>query len=200
MTIINNGFNVLDKYKHLSVEEIKSFADADRLPYAVLSLNLEKDLNIANVIRSAHIFGAERVFTIGWNKVDSRGMVGCQNYTNLEKVRVDADDLSAVNLKISEICSEYDFEPVFVEYNDDSKPITSNKFKKICKKRPLLIMGNEGQGIPTELMKVYENENVFHINQRGVMRSLNVSSAASVVFHQVMTNLTSKSLFNFFKG
>lgn len=71
MTVINNGFNVLDKYKSMTVEEIKLHADNDRLPFAVLSLNLEKDLNIANVIRSAHIFGAERVFTIGWNKVDS---------------------------------------------------------------------------------------------------------------------------------
>lgn len=198
MTIFNNGYNVLDKYKSLSVEQIKNIADSDRLPYAVLCLNLEKDLNVGNVIRSGHIFGAERVFTIGWNKIDSRSMVGCQNYTNLEKIRVDADDIDAVNLKISELCSKYNYEPVFVEYNDTSKSILSRSFKSICNKRPLLIMGNEGQGIPTELMKIYENKNIFHINQRGVMRSLNVSSAASVVFHQTMVNLTTKSVFNFF--
>ena len=197
--MFNNGFNVLDKFKTMTVDEIKSHADSDRLPYAVLCLNLEKDLNLGNVIRSGHIFGAERVFTIGWNKIDSRSMVGCQNYTNLEKIRVDVDDLDAVNLKISEICSDYDYEPVFVEYNDHSTSIKSKNFKRVCNKRPLFILGNEGKGVPQELMNIYDNKNVFHIDQLGVMRSLNVSSAASVVLHEAMNNIKSKTIFNFWR-
>lgn len=188
----NNGFNVLDKFKHMTVEEIKSHADADRLPFGVLCLNLEKDLNIANIIRSAHLFGADNVFTVGWNKVDSRGMVGVQHYTNLHKIRVESDNYNDVTKMIEDICESFNYVPVFIEYNENSKSINSFSFKRICNKRPMFIMGNEGKGIPESIMNYFHNKNIFHIEQRGVMRSLNVSSAASVVFHEAQKNITSK--------
>lgn len=191
-TFFNNGFNVLDKFKHMTVEEIKNYADSDRLPFGVLCLNLEKDLNISNIIRSAHIFGAENVFTLGWNKVDGRAMVGVQNYTNLHKIRVETDNYNDVIKTIEGICKTYQYFPVFIEYNNSSKDINSFSFKRICNKRPLFIMGNEGKGIPELIMNHFNNKNIFHIKQRGVVRSLNVSSAASIVFHEAQKNLDSK--------
>lgn len=190
-TMFNNGFNVLDKYKSMTVEEIKNQADSDRLPYGVLCLNVEKDLNIGNCIRSAHLFGAEIVFTIGWNKIDARSMVGVQNYTNLHKIRVENDSYEKIIETIELICLTNDYVPVFIEYNNFSKNINSLSFKRICNKKPLFILGNEGKGIPETIMKHFGNKNVYHIPQRGVIRSLNVSSAASVVFHEAQKNLTS---------
>lgn len=191
-SFFNNGFNVLDKYKNMTVEEIKNYADSDRLPFGVLCLNLEKDLNLGNIIRSSHIFGAENVFTLGWNKVDGRAMVGVQHYTNLYKIRVETDNYADVIKTIEGICNSYNYVPVFIEYNNFSKDINSFSFKQICYKRPLFIMGNEGKGIPDNIMNYFNNKNIFHINQRGVVRSLNVSSAASVVLHEAQKNLDSK--------
>lgn len=190
--IINNGYNVLDRFKHMTIEEIKNHADNDRLPFATMCLNLEKDLNIGNCIRSAHLFGAENVFIVGWNKIDSRSMVGVQNYTNLHKIRVESDNYNDVTKMIEGICRSFNYVPVFIEYNDKSKSINSFSFKRICNKRPMFIMGNEGKGIPETIMNYFHNKNIFHIDQRGVMRSLNVSSAASVVFHESQKNITSK--------
>lgn len=191
----SNGYNVLDKFKHLAVSEIKEIADSDRLPFAVLCLNLEKDLNIANIIRSSHLLGAKDVFTLGWNKVDSRGMVGCQNYTNLYKIKIDRDcSEEVISDKIKEICFEYKYNPVFVEHNDYSISYKSRKFRMAMNHRPLLIFGNEGKGISENILDDFQNKNIFHIPQRGVIRSLNVSSAASIVISEA-SNFLSKNWF-----
>ena len=77
------SFNVHDSYKDLSVEDLKLVSNVSRLPYSVCLMNLEYDLNIGNCIRSAHIFGAERVFIFGRRRYDHLhpsvqiGFTGC---------------------------------------------------------------------------------------------------------------------------
>ena len=194
-----NGYNVLDQYKHLSVPEIKQIADRDRLDFTVLCLNLEKDLNIANIIRSAHLLGAKKVYTLGWNRVDHRGMVGCQNYTDIEKIRIPKESSNLdICKEISKIWDKDGYQPVFVELTNSSKSFRDRSFKKICKKKPMLIFGNEGLGIPEEIIDYFTGPRTFHIPQLGVIRSMNVSSAASIVMaetNRILTQSWFRSLF-----
>lgn len=176
-----NAFNVQEKYKTMEVDEIASHATADRLPFGVCMLNLEKDINIANVIRTAHCMGAEVVYALGWRKVDNRGMVGCQNYTNYIKKRVDENDIDAVISFLREQV-ENGYTPIFAEWNEYSRSINSSEFDDVISNcKPLLIMGNEGLGIPLEVMSAFNNQNIFHIPQRGVIRSMNVAAASSIL-------------------
>mgnify|MGYP001360596424 CR=1 FL=1 len=181
-----NAFNVQDKYKTMSVEEIKKCADSDRLPYAVVCLNLEKDINISSIVRTSHAMGAENVFAIGWRKVDARGMVGCQHYTNYHKIRVTENNINEVIVSLKDICEQFGYTPMFSEWNEYSKPLNGKKCTKFIKNhRPLLIMGNENGGIPDEIMKAFKYKNIFHIKQRGVIRSINVSNASAMMQYKI---------------
>lgn len=186
-----NGYNVLDQYKNLTVPQIKEIADQDRLDFSVLCLNLEKDLNIANIIRSSHLLGAKKVYTLGWNRVDHRGMVGCQNYTNIEKIKIPKESsYLTIVVEIRDILIKDGYQPVFVDLTETSLSYKSRSFRKICKKKPMFIFGNEGLGIPEEIINHFKDSKTFHIPQRGVIRSMNVSSAASVIMAEASYHLS----------
>lgn len=192
-TAWRNAFNVQEQYKTLTVEEIKAVADSDRLPFGVVCLNLEKDLNISAIVRTSHAMGAENVFAIGWRKVDARGMVGCQHYTNYSKIRVQEGNTSAVIDVLKELCETHGYTPMFSEWNEHSKSLVSQEcdnFLSECK--PLLVMGNENGGIPDEIMAAFDYKNIYHIKQRGVIRSMNVANASAIMQHYISNALENK--------
>lgn len=175
------SFNVHDHYKDLSVEDLKLISNATRLPYTVCLLNLEYDLNIGNCIRTAHIFGAERVFIFGRRRYDLRSTVGANHYTNI--IKYDFDELTndeVICTQFEAMVSEYNLEPLIIDKTNDSRDI-SESHVYTGYKTPCLVFGNENAGIPTCLMDKYP---CFHIPQRGVIRSLNVASAAAVAMYE----------------
>ena len=185
-TPANNGFNVLDSLKDRSLEELRAISEADRLPFGLLCLNIEQDLNLATCVRSAHLLGAENVFMLGDHKMDRRGLVGAANYTNLHRIKCEPDSDSLIG-GINNVCSEYGYTPVFMEYNEYSRPINDAGFGQYVKTiRPLIIAGNEGKGIPMAVMEAFGYKNIYHIQQRGVLRSLNVANAVAIMLHETM--------------
>ena len=182
---INFGYNVLNHLKDRTVPELKAISASDRLPFAVLTLNLEHDLNIGNIIRSAHLLGAERVMIVGNNKVDTRACVGSQNYTNIEKFKIPYG--MTIEEAVYGQLEKFNYIPIFVEFNENSVPIETIGTYALgilsTGAKPCLIVGNEGAGIPEVLMR--PEYPVVHINQRGVLRSFNVSSAASIVIWEL---------------
>jgi len=174
-------FNVHDSYKDLSVEELKHVSNTTRLPYSVCLLNLEYDLNIGNCIRSAHIFGAERVFIFGRRRYDLRSTVGAHHYINI--VKYDFDELTndeVICTQFENMVSEYNLAPLIIDKTNDSRDISDSQIY-IDDVTPCLVFGNENAGIPTCLTDKYP---CFHIPQRGVIRSLNVASAAAVAMYE----------------
>ena len=173
----NTAWNVRDDLKCLSKSEIKSVADAATLPFAVLALNVTGELNVGMMMRTACLMGAELFIIYGLPKIDKRTTLGAQNWLNVKIV--DARIPNSIELdysKLSPTLEEFGYTPVFfdtggVSINDLDMSIY-NKEKKPC-----LIFGNEGLGIPKE---VTENQTIVTIPQRGVLRSLNVSNAASI--------------------
>jgi len=75
--------------------------------------------------------------------------------------------------------------PIIIDKTKESCSIYSNYFKSFGMYmriiEPCFVFGNEGGGIPEYLI---EDLPQFHIPQRGVIRSLNVSSAAAMVMHE----------------
>ena len=180
-------WNVHDNLKGLSIEELREINESDRLPFAVCAINVTGDLNVGIMLRTACVMGAERFFIIGRRKYDKRSTVGAYNY--MDVVRVDALD-EDLELKVDvfhQIMDEYRYKPVMFETN--GVDITRNfsvewfKPKNIC-----LVFGNEGMGLPAGLLT--KNNTIVSIPQRGVLRSLNVSSAASMAMYEVAKQLT----------
>ncbi len=176
---INNYWNVRDDLKHLKKEEIQEIAKASSLPFAVLALNVTGELNIGMMMRTACLMGAELFIIYGHPKIDGRSTVGAHNWLNIKII--DARIPNSIELdytKLYPALAELNYQPIFF----DTGGISINQLDMTAiKQKPCLIFGNEGLGIPKE---VIQNNTIVTIPQRGVLRSLNVSNAASIaIFH-----------------
>lgn len=179
-----SAFNVLTELQGKPYDELVEINKQSRLPYGVCVINLVGDLNTGIIIRSANLMGAERVVVFGKRKYDRRSTVGSHCYIDIDRVDGYEDsELSAD--KFMEVMNKYNYIPVMIETGgfdiqtvlyDYSKMIYSHG-KKIC-----LVLGNEGVGIPDEIRKCGE---IFTIPQRGIIRSMNVSSAASIALWEM---------------
>lgn len=173
------GWNVKDSLKDKSLEELKEVVANDRLPFSVMCLNLTGSLNIGTIIRTSHILGAQRVFVLGRRTYDGRSLVGSDKYFDV--IRIDALDAN-LNIDKSIFCdimSKYDMTPVLLETGGhDYRDYNWSKFKDwghMC-----LVVGNEGLGIPKDIVDLH-TPRIVSIEQRGVIRSLNCSSAFAIV-------------------
>lgn len=202
-----NTFNVRDEFKHLSKDELDKLVADSRLPYAVAALNVTGDLNVSGIIRSASMFGAEKVLIIGRKNFDRRGAVGAQNYVKVEKYSAMEDEVTIDPDAFFKIMEENNYVPIAVEtggknisdflYNsafmtwgeDNTFTFITHGKPYYDNMKPCFIMGQEGTGIPESILTKIEH--VVTIPQLGPMRSLNVASAASIVMYEVSKYLTS---------
>lgn len=188
LAVGNSSRNVHDHLKHLDVPQLQAISAQDRLPWHTLCLNVTGDLNVGTVIRTSHCLGASSVIVFGRQKIDNRSLVGAANYIRVEKV-------SAVNHKLDldpqafvDCMKSRDLVPVFVECG--GKPASqapwhnwveamTQRGQQLC-----LVMGNESDGIPQDILatgSLFANSHVVSVPQRGVIRSLNVAVAHSMV-------------------
>ncbi len=177
-------FNVLDEFQTLETAQVKAIADERALPYAVALANVTGDLNIGFVIRTSAVFSAEKVYIFGRRKWDRRSAVGSNCYIDVEAYHNDTDPFDWENMLQTIRINGYI--PIIVEQCGTSvetmdKLVASDE--KIC-----LVFGPESGGIPID---VCEQNLCVGINQYGVIRSLNVSSAAAIVIHK-LANLLHK--------
>lgn len=186
--VINNGFNVRDDLKDKSVEDIRKNQPQNN--FAVCAMNLFGDLNVANIIRSSVIFGADRVYLAGRSNYDRRGSVGAQNYIDVVKLNYMKTEMEVDWIKVIEEIKNDGYMPIFIEVGgeDVSDYFKSENYvldKRYYKKGPCFIFGNEGLGLPSDMLEIYKDEHlIISITQFGVMRSLNVSVAAGIIMYE----------------
>lgn len=191
----NNFWNVRDELKDKTLEELQTISLNDRLPFAVCVINITGDLNVGMMMRTACLMGAERFIIFGRKKYDRRSTVGAHNYIEVVRVDAMADDRNIDVVKFNLLMNRYNYKPIFFETN--GKPLS--KFHLIrdfyaeyycninsLSLKPCLVFGNEGFGLPAELLK---DNIVLSIEQRGVLRSLNVSSAAAIAMYEIARQL-----------
>lgn len=175
-------WNIHDDLKGKSLGQLKDIQRQDSLPYAICAINVDGDLNIGNMIRTACIMGAEKFFILGKRRYDKRSAVGSYNYLDIEFLKEDA---ITDNISIHQSLCRYGYYPVIIEQGGSS--ITNFYFGKKHGLKPCFVFGNESHGIPSSIMV---NNCVVSISQKGVLRSLNVSNTASIVCHHAMLNLS----------
>lgn len=190
-----SGRNVHDHLKDLSVPELQALTASSTFPFWVMTLNVLGDLNVATVIRSAHLLGAERAVVFGRRRIDNRGLVGAANYTPVDKVWAVNDDITINVQTFAHFCTQSQVIPVFVEQGG------ANVFDfdwRVCQfmaenagKKIMLVLGTEHDGIPTDILNCGKNlgGQVVSIPQRGVIRSHNLSMAFAIVAGQMVGKL-----------
>lgn len=180
---LQNHFNVHDNLKTKTVDELRTINIQSRLPFAVCAWNVDGNLNIGMMIRTACNLGAERFIVIGRRRYDKRSCVGSNHYFPIEtETAYDFETKQYDVKKFYEIMNRFNYTPVILETNGKSiLDDTYNMyfFSGARTKKPCLIFGSESEGLPKELMESKDIHR-YRIPQLGVIRSYNVSAAAAI--------------------
>ncbi len=172
-----NNWNIRDDLKDFDLEKIRDIQP--KMGYSVCCANITGDLNVGNIVRSSVIFGAEAVFILGRTKLDKRSTVGAENYIPIYREDMLLNDTEVDFDKVIAFIAGKGWQPVFVE--KDYRGIHYSQIP--WNYRPCFIFGNEGMGIPVEVLDKYKTVPIVSVNQPGVMRSLNVSVAAGIILN-----------------
>ena len=182
--------NVHDHLKHLSVPELQETSRQDRLPWHSCFINVTGDLNIGTMIRTAHCLGASTVTIFGRRRFDRRGLVGSANYIQVDQAEGMLDDVTVDCRAFYNLVHHRKWIPVFVETGGMPLPQVDWQLVRDCVPghEICLVMGNETGGIPQDILQ-NRFGSVVSIPQRGVIRSMNVSTAHAVVAGAMCANL-----------
>ncbi len=170
-------YNVHTPFHNLSVEKIQLLSQRSALPIGLMLYNLNGDMNVGMSIRTAVILGCSDVYIVGRKKYDRRSEVGAKNYIRIHRFPMIEPSFFQENKLL----------PIFIEQG--GSPLEDFSFKSYLPGRMedgwkvVFVMGSESFGLPPSLLKAL-NAPILSISQYGVMRSLNVSIAASIVLYE----------------
>ncbi len=180
-----NNFNVREEIKNNSLEDLQKIADSDRLNYEIMLLNITGDINSGMMIRLGHLLGAKNIIIIGRRKIDERTTVGAEHYQKVEKHEALNPDLTINKDEFFKIFDQDKSRfPVFVEIGGENLKTLNWKEKIPSDKTPVFIFGNENRGISEEILQEAKKRNLgfcVSIPQKGVLKSFNVATAASIL-------------------
>ena len=170
-------YNIHDIYKDYSPTKYKTISQKLSLPVHLMLFNLSGDANIALAIRTAAVMGCSTIWIVGKKKYNRRALVGSHNYITINKI--DSVDLN--------FFTKHNIQPFIIEQNGTS--IEDIKFKKYTNKPVCFIVGSESLGIPIDFIKTMKDTPMLSISQYGMVKSLNVSIASSIVIFEYCRQL-----------
>lgn len=168
-------YNVADRFKDKTTQEIKQTLRDTSNPFAILFENWLGDFNIATGIRNANAFNAREVFYIGNRKIDKRGTVGTHNY-------IDVQWLSSIDelLKLKE-----KYTIVGIDNIAGSVSISQYKFVP----NTLFVFGEEGTGLTPTMQSLCKD--IIEIDIFGSVRSLNCGVASGIICYDFVRQIKS---------
>ncbi len=161
--------NVLDRYRYWRVEAIVADLDERRSPLHVAVENIEHDLNIGSIVRTANAFNVGGVHVVGRRRWNRRGAMVTDAYVDVTH-HPDTDDLRRWALRVGVPILAIDVVP-------GSLPIEQYRMPRAC----VLLFGQEGPGLSHEAL--IASDAVLSISQYGSTRSINVAAAAAIAMH-----------------
>jgi tRNA G18 (ribose-2'-O)-methylase SpoU len=170
-------YNVHTPLQTLPLTQVQRIAEASALPVGLMLFNLHGDMNVGMSIRTAVILGCSDVYIVGRRKYDRRSEVGAKNYIRVHRFQTIEPLFFQQNKLV----------PIFLEQGGTAledfsfKPYLPGKLEEGWKL--VFVVGSESFGLPPELMRSLKAP-VLSISQYGVLRSLNVSIAASIVLYE----------------
>ena len=196
-------FNVKTELQNLDTSICQQIQKSMCKNFSVCLFNVRTSGNIGMIIRSACILGCKQVFLCGRKRYDRRFTVGSENYI---PVIYHEDPLTVtINCVKGTIPTEYveilDYSPDdFISMCENQTPVfieqNGTDIRDVCFKsipNPILIFGNESFGIPADFIKIIKKRipqtSVVSIPQYSVLRSMNVSMAASIAIWEVTKQL-----------
>lgn len=167
--------NVVDKYKGLSIEDIKKDLCTNKAKAAILVTHVEGDFNLGTCMRSANGFGIQDFYYYGKRHIDKRSAVGTWNYMNVSY-------LSSID-EIKSLKSKYKFVAIENNINFPIQKLSNFQWEE----NSLIIVGEESVGIPNEILELCDS--FVEIPMYGSVRSFNLGSAASIAMYDYTTKV-----------
>jgi len=170
-------YNVIDKYKGMSVDSIREEVRKTAFPFAVCFEHVINDFNMGTAVRNANAFGASEIYYIGDKRWDKRAAVGVHNYSSINWIPT-IDEF----LKLKE-----KYVIIGIDNVPGSVSISSYSFPK----NTLMVFGEEGVGL-TPMMKSL-CQDIVHIDMYGSVRSLNCGTASGIAMFAYVQNFNKVS-------
>lgn len=170
LTAQNDTRNVIDKYKGLSVAEIKDDLDRSRHDFHVAIENFQHDFNIGTIARNANAFNAAGIHIIGRRHWNRRGAMKTEAYMNIFHHETVAEFIGWAkrnNLKL-----------IAIDNQKGSKKLNEIELEK----GSILVFGNESDGLSKEMVEVCKE--MVAIEQFGSTRSVNVGVASGILMYE----------------
>ena len=170
LTVQNDTRNVIDKYKGLSVAEIKDNLDRSRHDFHVAIENFQHDFNIGTIARNANAFNAAGIHIIGRQHWNRRGAMKTEAYMNIFHHKTVMEFINWAkqnNLKL-----------IAVDNQKGSKKLNEIELEK----GSILVFGNESDGLSKEMVEACKE--MVAIEQFGSTRSVNVGVASGILMYE----------------
>ncbi len=170
LTIQNDTRNVVDKYRGLTVGEIKSDLNKSRHNFHIAVENFQHDFNIGTIARNANAFNAAGIHIIGKKHWNRRGAMKTEAYMNVFHHKTVADFISWAK--------ENGLILIAIDNQKGSKNLQDSELPK----KSVLIFGNESDGLSKEMIEACEQ--MIAIEQFGSTRSVNVGVASGILMYE----------------
>jgi tRNA G18 (ribose-2'-O)-methylase SpoU len=172
-------FNVHTCFQHHPKDQLQKISSALSLPVHLMLFNFDGNMNIAMSVRSAAVLGCSDIWIVGKRKYDARPEVGAKNYIRIHKIDTLDDPL--------DFFTSNNIQPFLIEQG--GTPLETMNFKPYMSNPVCFIMGSESHGIPDSFMKQMRDTPRLTISQYGLVRSLNVSMASSIIMYEYLRQL-----------
>ncbi len=153
--------------------ELKARLDERRLPYAVAIDNPDKEMNIGNLIRTAHSFLCGEIVLIGSPRFEGTGSHGVERFERIRHI--------PTRQGFIEWLRGSPYSPVAVEIHPDAQRLDRFGFPE----HPLFLLGSELHGLSEDLLSICPSK--VMIPQYGLVPCLNVNIACSIVLYAYVT-------------
>ena len=185
-------YNVHTLFQKIPNGIVRKYSQKSALSASLMLFNLTGNLNVGMCIRTAAICGLKKVYIIGKRTYDSRSAVGAKNYIQIERYH----HLENGNGNILEWFTSRTLIPVIIEQGGTD--LAQIKFRNLGKSfgsdgintNFVFIVGSESAGIPDDVLNALSTFPKISITQRGVIRSLNVSTATGIVLNEYTRQIT----------
>ncbi|HSO03679.1 MAG TPA: TrmH family RNA methyltransferase [Candidatus Limnocylindrales bacterium] len=161
--------NVVDAYRYWTVAAIVADLDTRRSPIHVAIENVEHDLNIGSIVRTANAFNVAGVHVVGRRRWNRRGAMVTDAYLSITH-HPDPEGLVAWSREAGLPILAIDVVPGAIPLDDYEMP-------RGC----VLLFGQEGPGLSPQALAGADA--VLSIPQYGSTRSINVAAAAAIAMH-----------------
>lgn len=186
------SLNVRDEFQTAELEAIRK-AHAERsFNVEVACINAKSDANLGMIVRLCGSLGVPTVHVVGRRKYNRKPALGMYHYIDVQKhagftwTHAESLDSPMVIEALAKISEGRTL--VFCEQAEGSDTLPGFRSRHPCfdVAPPLFVFGNEGVGIPPEVMAAFPSALILEIPQAGIGRSYNIVTAATMILWEYL--------------